>query len=341
MAEATPAIEPVRRPLEEEMDRAVATLAAAERVALACHVNPDPDAAGSMLGLGLHLAALGKHVVCSWGNQPFTLPRWMGLLEGAELLVPPKEFPAAPAVMVALDTAAPDRLGPLSANAQRAAELIVIDHHRTNPRFGTIVVLDPDAVSTAELVFRLVERMGGMLPDAAAACLYAGLITDSGRFQYEATTPETLRIAAKLRAYVFDHSRLSQGLFEDGSVGALKATAVALDRAELVPEAGLVWTYLTQADVAQAGIPMAEADDLIDVIRTAREADTSCVIRQQRDGRFKVSLRSRGATNVAAIAEAFGGGGHRLAAGYTAPSGLEEAVRQLTAALRSQRGEGR
>src|SRR5438876_1033508 len=83
----------------------------------------------------------------------------------------------------------------LARSAEEAKEVIVIDHHRTNPGFGSIVVLDPAASSTAELVFRIVERMGGGLPDAAAADLYAGIVADTGRFQYEATSPETLRIA--------------------------------------------------------------------------------------------------------------------------------------------------
>src|SRR5439155_994362 len=157
---------------------------------------------------------------------------------------------------------------------ERAGQVIVIDHHRTNPGFGSILVLDPAASSTAELVFRLVERMGGDLPDGAAACLYAGVVTDTGRFQYEATTPETLRVAAELRRRKFDHARLGQVLFEDG---------------------------------------------------------------------FRVSLRSRGNTDVAAIAQAFGGGGHRLAAGYTSTTGLEDTALALIDALcrgRTRRADG-
>lgn len=337
MAEPGRVAEVPVRSLEAEMDRAVSVLASAQRVALACHFNPDPDALGSMLGLAHHLVGLGKEVVCSWGNRPFTLPRWLALLQGEAFLVPPERFPKAPPVMVALDTASPDRLGPLAGNAARAGETIVIDHHRTNPGFGSILLLDPAASSTAEMVFRLVERLGGELPDAAAACLYAGIVTDTGRFQYQSTTPETLRVAASLRGHDFDHTRLAQGLYEDGSMAALKVVALALERAVLDAGAGLLWTYVMQADLAGMDIAMGETDDLIDVARTAREVDVTCVIRQQRDGRFKVSLRSRGATDVGSISNAFGGGGHRLAAGYTATGGLEEAVEALTSALGAQR----
>jgi phosphoesterase RecJ-like protein len=321
------------RPLDEEYDRAASALERTSKVALACHVNPDPDAIGSMLGLAGYLSDRGKQVVCSWGNEPLVRPRWLSVLDGAGYLVEAKDFPAVPEVLVSLDTAAPDRLGILAASAAQAAEVVVIDHHRTNPGFGTIVVLDPAASSTAEMVFRLVERMGGRLSPGAAACLYAGVIADTGRFMYEATTPETLRVAAELRRYGFDHARVGQALFEDGSIGYLKVAGIALNRVEHLPDADLVWTYVLQADLSRSGISMGDTDDLIDLVRMAREADVSCVIKQQRDGRFKVSLRSRGNTDVGGICQAFGGGGHRLAAGYTSQSGLEETVKPLVRAL--------
>src|SRR5436309_5076516 len=285
---------PVSEPLDEAFERAAGLLERAPSVALACHVNPDPDALGSMLGLADFLASKGKQVVCSWGNAPMARPRWLAALDGSGYLVEPNAFPANPEVLICLDTAAPDRLGLLRVNAERAAEVVVVDHHRTNPGFGSIVILDPAASSTAELVFRLVERMGGDLPDGAAACLYAGVVADTGRFQYEATTPETLRVAAELRRRKFDHARLGQALFEDGSIASLRVLGVALDRVTHVPEADLVWTYVTQADLARMSVDVAELDDVIDMVRRAREADVACVIKQQADGRFRVSLRSRG-----------------------------------------------
>ena len=323
--------------VDEALDRAAEALAAAPRVALACHVNPDPDAAGSMLGLAAYLASRGTEVVCSWGNDPFELPRFLSVLGGARFVVEPKQFPKAPELMVALDTASPDRLGMLSSSAAKAMRSIVIDHHRTNPGFGTILVLDPDASSTAEIVFRLIRRMGGELPDDAAASLYAGVVTDTGRFQYEATTPETLEVAAELRRYRFDHARMAQALFEDAPLASLRMAATALDRVEHVPEVSLVWTYVTQADLARTGASMSDTDDLIDLIRVTREADVAGVLKQQRDGRFKASLRSKGETDVGAVAVAFGGGGHRLAAGYTAGTGLQDAIDGMVEALRSVR----
>jgi phosphoesterase RecJ-like protein len=313
--------------------QAAAVLAEATTVALACHVNPDPDAVGSMLGLSNHLRGMGKQTICSFPNEPFDVPRWALMLPGNEALVPPGEFPKDPSVMVTCDVASMDRLSMLGGPAVRAKTLIWIDHHVTNEGLGSIPLVDPRASSTCELVWRLVKETGVEASIETAMCVYAGLVTDTGRFQYEAVRPDTLRLAAELREFPFDHARLVQALYEDSPFAYLKLLGLALERARLEPDRGLVWTYLTRADLDGAGVHPAETDDLIDVIRTAREAEVAAVIKQQRDGRFKVSIRSRGRHDVSAVAATFGGGGHRLAAGYTSQHGLAETVERLKAAL--------
>ena len=316
--------------------KAAETLAEGPEVALACHVNPDADALGSMLGLSNHLRAMGKRTVCSFPNEPFDAPRWADMLPGTDALVPPSAFPNDPPVMVTCDVASLDRLAMLGGPAVRARSLIWIDHHVTNEGLGTIPLVDPGASSTCELVWRLVKQLGGEIQIETAMCLYAGLVTDTGRFQYQAVGPDTLRLAAELREFPFDHTRLVQALYEDNRAAYLRVLGLALRRIRLEPEADLVWSYLTWADLDADGVDPAEADDLIDVVRTAREADVAAVIKQQRDGRFKVSLRSRGGHDVAVVASRFGGGGHRLAAGYTSPHGLARTVETLTSALQAR-----
>lgn len=319
--------------LETEFARAADVLRTAPEVAIACHVNPDPDALGSMLGLANLLETRGTAVTCSFPNVPLDPPRWASMLPGADRLVEVADFPETPDVMVTCDCGSFDRLQALGHAASRAKELIWIDHHRSNDGVGSIRLVDPDASSTCELVVRLADAIGAELNDAAATCLYAGLVTDTGRFQYEAVTPGTLRVAARLREHTFDHARLVQALYEDNSRAYLRVSGVALGRLAHVPEADLVWTYLTRADLAEAGVHPADTDDLIDVIRTARDADVAAIVKQQGDGRFKVSLRSRGAHDLSAVAAAFGGGGHRLAAGYTSDHGPAETIDHLIDAL--------
>lgn len=323
-------------PMTDLLALAGDALEQAPTIAIACHVNPDPDAIGSMLGLSNFLRSRGKETICSYPNDPFDLPRWTSLLPGSEAMVPPREFPKAPAVMVTCDVASMDRLAMLAPAAATATSLIWIDHHVSNEGLGTIPLIDPRASSTCEVVWRLLKQMGGGISAETATCLYAGLVTDTGRFQYEAVTPETLRMAADLREFPFEHTRLVQALYEDNGIPYLKLLALALERIALEPDADLVWSYLTQADLAASGIHPSETDDLIDILRTAREADVAAVIKQQRDGRFKVSLRSKGGHDVASVASAFGGGGHRLASGYTSPNGLAETVELLKARLRDR-----
>ncbi len=321
-----------------DFGRAAAILRDARDVAMLCHLNPDADALGAMLGLSAFLRARGASTVCSFPNEPLEPPRWASLLPGSEDLVSVRDFPKTPAVLVTCDCAALDRLGPLAPVVGKAGEVIWIDHHRSNEGLGTVPLIDPDASSTCEMVWRLVGEIGGEIPVATAVCLYAGLVTDTGRFQYEAVRPETLRIAAELRERAFDHARLVQALYEDNPREYLSVVGVALRRLAFRPDVDLVWTYLTQDDLRRAGVHPAETDDLIDVLRTDRDADVAALVKQQKDGRFKVSLRSRGGHDLAAVAAAFGGGGHRLAAGYTSTTGPTETIEQLAVALKESAG---
>ena len=320
-------------PTTVELERAAGVLRDASDVALACHVNPDADALGSMLGLAAFLRERGTATTCSFPNEPLELPRWASLLPGVEDLVEAKDFPPAPDVMVTCDCASFDRLVRLGEPALKARELIWIDHHRSNDGYGTIRIVDPDVSSTCELVFRLLETIGGEIPTASAICLYAGLVTDTGRFQYEATTAATLRVGAALREHDFDHAGLVQALYEDNGRAYLALVGVALGRLAFVRGADLIWTYLTQADLTAAGVHPSETDDLIDVIRTDREADVAVLVKQQKDGRFKVSMRSRGAHDLSAVAASFGGGGHRLAAGFTSAHGPASTIDRIIASL--------
>jgi bifunctional oligoribonuclease and PAP phosphatase NrnA len=321
----------------DALSRAAEALERADQVALACHVNPDADAMGSMLALACFLARRGKRVAATWPNGIREAPRWASVLPGREHLVAPGDMPKQPQVLVALDTADIGRLDGLAYLVKGAGTVIVVDHHVTNTGFGGIDLIDPNAAATAQLVYALIDRMGGGLDRDTAACLYAGLVTDTGRFQFSNTTPEVLRIAARLREEDFDHVALSQALYDNNSLPYLHLLGKVLERARHEPAANLVWAYVMRSDLDAVGVGMEETDDLMDVVRTAREADVAAVLKEQRDGGFKVSLRSRGQTDVASVAASFGGGGHRLAAGYSSKAGLEETLEALLDALSSGR----
>ena len=318
--------------LDALVARAARVIEDAPLVALACHINPDGDALGSTLGLHHVLRAAGRASVASF-SEPFVIAPHYRELPGLDLLTPPHEFPAEPAVMVTFDCGSLARLGGLESNAKAAGELIVVDHHVSNDRHGSLNVIDPAAAASAVLVRRLIAELGLPLTRDAAVCLYTALVCDTGRFQYESTTQSVFALAEELLAFDVPIARLSRTLFEEHSFAYLQLLSRAVARAELVEEKRFVSTVVTQDDLAEFGVTFEEVEGLIDIIRRTREAEVTCVLKEAADGTFRVSLRSLGEVDVRRIAEREGGGGHRFAAGFTTDDPAEVVVGRVLAAL--------
>jgi phosphoesterase RecJ-like protein len=298
-----------------------------DTIALACHVGPDGDALGSMLGFGLAARDAGKTVVASFGS-PFLVPSNLSFLPG-DLLVPPEEFPEAAPLMLVFDVGSADRLAELGSAAAKAGCLVVVDHHVTNDGFGDIALVDPEVAASSVLVAELLEHLGWPLTADIATCLHTALVTDTGRFQYANTTPSTLELAAHFVAAGARPELISQKVYEEAPFGYLKAAAVALSRATLDEEAGMVSTVITEQDLDEAGVDWGDIDNLINTLRLAEEADVAVLAKVHSDKRVRLSLRSRGATDVGAIAQELGGGGHRLASGFTYEGEAEAAIEAI------------
>jgi phosphoesterase RecJ-like protein len=311
-----------------DLTSAANAISGAECVALACHVNPDGDALGSMLGLLHVLRAAGRPCVASF-SEPFGVAPHYRELPGLDLLAPPGEFPVAPDVMVTFDSGSLDRLGDLADSAKAASELVVLDHHVSNERYGSINVIVPDAAATAVVVHSLIAELGLPLTREAAVCLYAALVCDTGRFQYDTTTPAVFELAAELVAFGVPVARLSRSLFEEHTFADLKLLAAAHERAGLVSEHSFVYTWVTQDDLAHYGVTFEEVEGLIDVVRRTSEAEVAAVLKEGTDGLTRVSLRSLGAVDVCRIAQSQGGGGHRFAAGFSTDESISEVVARI------------
>jgi bifunctional oligoribonuclease and PAP phosphatase NrnA len=328
----------LRLHLPAPSDPAVAVLDAAARdratVVLAGHVQPDADALGSTLALAEALRRRGARVLCTFPG-PFTLPASLAWLPGAEGLVPSAAVPRSPDVFVSLDAASPGRLGELAALLGDARTSVVVDHHASNPGFGDVRLVDPDAPATVVLVADLLDGLGVTVDATIATCLYAGLAADTGSFRFGSTRPHTHELAARLLATGIDHAAISQRLFDTAPFGWLRLLSAVTGRAVLEPDigAGLVWTWSRTAEAAEHGLPGEQLEALVDVVRATEEADVACVLKGQDDGSWSVSLRSRGATDLARVAMALGGGGHRLAAGYTSWLDREGTIAALRAEL--------
>lgn len=301
---------------ETDWDSACEVLRKADVVALACHVGPDGDALGSMLGVGLALRARGVQVVASF-PEPYVVPRTLRFLPGQDLLVDPRTYPKEPACMVAFDAGTIDRLGSLVPAAHAAKDLVVVDHHASGTPYGTARLVDTASAASAVLAYELLRRLELPIDADIATCLYTGLLTDTGRFAYRNTTPSVHALAAELLACGVDQDAVARELYATQPLGSLKIAGRALERLAAHSAGGFIFTWITLADIEAAEISPDEVDGMIDLIRTADSHDVAAVLKQQKDGRFKVSMRSKGDTDVGALCLAHGGGGHRLAAGYT------------------------
>jgi bifunctional oligoribonuclease and PAP phosphatase NrnA len=306
---------------------------AASEATLACHVGPDGDALGSMLALGLGLRKTGRRVVASWGSEPFSPPKAYAFLPGQDMLVPPGDVPAEPSLMATFDAGSFDRLGTLEPNARKAQTLLVVDHHASNAKFGTMNLVDPDAAASGVLVHRLLQELDIPLDEGIAANLYTAILTDTGCFKYRNTTPAVHRIAEDLLQFDIHHDDIARIVYDTHPFGFLKLAAVALDRAEILRDASMIWTWISREDLDRFGIELEDTEALIDILRTAEEAEVACVMKQGPDGLYKASLRSKGNANVGAIAEALGGGGHAFAAGFTAGTDPRAAVDSIAQRL--------
>jgi phosphoesterase RecJ-like protein len=324
--------------------RAVKVIDGASQVCLACHVRPDADALGSMLAVLHALCGRpdgGPAVVASFGDNPFGVPAILRFLPGVELLIPPAEYPSRPEVMLSFDAASIDRLGTLTGPAQSAGELIVLDHHASNPGFGTINLVDPAAAATAVLAAELIDRLGIPLTEQIAIGLYAGLSTDTGSFKFSATTPQVHELAARLLATGIDPSIVSRELYDRAPFSYLGVLSAALGRAILEPQAvhelGLVWTTVARADRAKAGLGLDAAESVIDEIRRTDEAEVAVVLKEDDAGVWQVSLRSKSLVDVGAIATELGGGGHARAAGFSASGGAGAVIAAVRGLLDRQK----
>lgn len=307
-------------------------------VDLACHVGPDGDALGSMLALGIALRERGTRVRASFGSEPFVVPESYSFLPGLDLLVPAAEIPASPELLVTFDTGSADRLGSLEDRVAGAADVLVIDHHASNTRFGTVHLLDTSAAATAVVVAELVDRLGLPLTADVAAPLYTGLVTDTGSFKYSATTPAVHELAGRLLATGIRHDLISRSIYDTAPFAYVQLLGRACTRARLeageVGGLGLVWTQIDLEDLALHGLALSDVEGVIDVLRTSVEAEVAVVVKADpADGLLKVSTRSKGAVDVGAICTSLGGGGHRFAAGFTAEPDVDDALDRLRKAL--------
>lgn len=311
---------------------AVDLLSDADTVAVIAHVHPDADTIGAGLALGLVLDTCGKRVEVSFA-EPAGLPESLASLPGCGLLVSPDAMRRDVDLVVTVDVPSVKRLGALSDLAIEADELLVIDHHASNDVFGTANFVDVEADSTTMMIADILDAWGKPIDPDVAHCIYAGLTTDTGSFRW--ASARALRLAARLVDCGVDNAAISRTLMDSHPFGWLPLLSRVLASARLLPDAaggrGLVYAVVDNLDWTSSRPE--EVESIVDIVRTTQQAEVAAVFKEVAPQQWSVSMRAKAAVDLASVASGFGGGGHRLAAGYSTAGTIDDAVASLRTAL--------
>ncbi|MDH6679954.1 phosphoesterase RecJ-like protein [Rhodococcus sp. LBL1] len=323
---------PTLAPQDLQMQDAVEVLDAATSVTILCHVQPDADTVGSGLALGIAFERKGIPVQVAFAS-PSELPVSMDGLPGSYLLTRVDDVAAEVDLLVTVDCGSAGRLGSLASRLGGARRSLVIDHHRSNTRYGMLNLIDDSAESTTAVLAKLFDLWGVTIDADLAHCLFAGLVTDTGSFRWGQAGTHTL--AERLLGTGIDGAAITRRLLDTHPFGWLPMLGSVLSSAVLVPDAvggrGLVHAVIRCSD--SAGLGSEEIESVIDIVRTTAEAEVAAVFKESTPDSWSVSLRSKDSVDVSTVAERLGGGGHRFAAGYTACGSSDAAVAALREVL--------
>jgi phosphoesterase RecJ-like protein len=312
-----------------------ARLVGARRILLLTHINPDGDAIGSLLGAAHALRDSGREPICLLASPP---PSYCNELPGAEwLAVFHRGDPLPQAELIwMLDAATPQRIGAISEEhgaALLAGPLLITDHHVTNEGGGVVNLIDPTAASNADLLFRLLRAMGLPVSPAAATCLYLGTVTDTQSFQLSSVKPQTLQTAAEMLQAGADLRAVIDAVYFRIPESTMRLTSLALSGMQR--EGGLFWATITQALQRSVGASDEAGDDTIMRMQRVEGMRIIALFKERADGSVKLSLRSVSGIDVATVAQLWGGGGHRQAAGANLPMNLAQAQDAVLPVLRA------
>lgn len=297
-----------------------------DRFVLTSHARPDGDAVGSALAFAQILRLMGKQaeVVLHDG-----VPRIYQPLPFADKVITADRVNGRyeAAIILECDSIQRTRLEGLDNRF-----LISIDHHLSGRPFAHVNWIDPEAVATAEMVYRLAREAGIKISPDIATCLYTALLTDTGSFMFEGTSAETFGLARELVEAGADPARCARNVYFAHSTAKMRLLGAALSN--LHREDHLAWIWVTREQMQRAGAKEEDCEGLVNYSLSIQDVEVAAFFRELPDGRFRVSLRSKGKLNVAAIAEQFGGGGHKCASGCSLDGPLSVAVARVVDQLR-------
>ncbi|MBW1645200.1 MAG: bifunctional oligoribonuclease/PAP phosphatase NrnA [Deltaproteobacteria bacterium] len=308
---------------QEQFAALVAACRQADSFLLATHVNPDGDAVGSCLALAATLEKLGKRVVV-YDQDP--VPYMFRFLPGAEIFRDRLPEGETFDLLILLDCSDPARSGADLEQFTGYRRLACIDHHLTNEHFAELNLVDSQASATAELVYEVVADLDPDFDLGVAINIYTGILTDTGSFHYANAGPRAFAIAGKMVEMGVDPWQVAQHVYESEPVSRLQLLGLVLQTLRIAPDGKAACVVVTREMYARTGTSAEHTDRLVNYPRSIAGVEVAFLLREVEEKYFKLSFRSRGNVNVAALAREFGGGGHKNAAGCHLRGTSEEII---------------
>lgn len=289
-------------------------------VLLATHFNPDGDALGSLLGLAEILEGIGKRVVC-YLEEPVSplyrfLPGCARVQTDIDLVMDFAVQARGDLLFICLDCGDEQRLGKHSAALMTIHPMAVIDHHQGNTGFGDLAWIEKHRSSTGEMVFDLAVLLDAEISTRAAECLYAALVTDTGSFQYEATSQHTFTVAGELVRRGVRPETIANNLYNTYTLGRLRLMQEVLATLEMYDRDRIAVIRVTQNMLERTFTTMEDTEYFINLPRAVRSVRVAVFLKEIDHRLVSVSLRAKGQCDVSVVAALFGGGGHRNASGF-------------------------
>ncbi|SMO53893.1 DHH family phosphoesterase [Melghirimyces algeriensis] len=304
------------------------------------HVHPDGDAIGSTLAVGFMLKQLGKTVVMV-NESP--IPYKFRFLPEIDHVHSPEEiaYQAPFHRVIAVDVADAERMGEKVRQLfTDSVDLLNIDHHPTNDRFGTVNRVESEAAATAEILCYWATHLGVNMDRYLATCLYTGLLTDTGGFRYSNTTPEVMELASGLLRQGVNPGEIADRVIETTSRQQLALLRCALDTLSFSEGEKVAWMWLTRENFQETGANEEDSDGIVNYARNVVGVDVGILFRETEDATIKVSLRSREIVDVGKLAQTLGGGGHARAAGCTLSGSRDEVEQTILNKVSMALGQG-
>lgn len=319
-----------------EFDRFSKLVEGARTIAICAHTSPDGDAIGSELALAelIERAWPGREVTALLADAD-EVPRTYRFLPGVERLVAAASYEKDPDLFVCVDLSQPSRLADAEAVLRRSAHVAVLDHHPSSEPFWDAGVVRTDAAAAGVIVTQLAQHVGCGLTPTMAQNLLCALITDTGRFQYQNANGEAFEVASALVDAGAEPAKIALNVYQSDRLSYLHLAATVMGRITTFEQGRIAYSYATAADFAATGVPVAETDGLVDLVRCVEGSEIALFLKEVPGGKVRGNLRAKADHDVSAIARELGGGGHRAAAGFSFTGDIDEALSTVLPKIRA------